>query len=430
MMISIIIPTHNRADQLRQAIESILPLRGEAEFEIVVVDNNSVDDTRALAQSYPELVRYVFEGRTSFTRARTTGGEEARGDVLLYLDDDVIVTPGSLEKIAEVFARYPDAGVIAGKILPQFTETPPPWTLECQRAFNGWSLYDPENISNLSDGFQEVEWAAGPMMAIRRSIYEQVGGFPPDTVGVETNRGEKLFNKLYIGPGDSGLCDKIRGAGFKVYYSPEISVYHVIPPIRFTVSFWRSRMIGEGYYQAISQREFFHLNVLSALLKRYRHVLLFYQFQERLLARLATDRSSREAGAAAGVFPEELWVRFHKAYLDMDLVLRKYPWLGQFLWRIGYEGVNDANFDQVMRILPEEYKNLVSNDYVYDSSPLDSEAAYQALISNKGYYPFRNALLEKASCRSLINGLWKLWSQTRNWTRLKGLSPGDGKINS
>ena len=121
-MISIIIPTHNRADQLKHAIDSLLPLEGETEFEIVVVDNNSSDGTKALAASYPEKVRYVFEGRTSFTRARTTGGEQARGGLLLYLDDDVIVNPGSLRKIAEVFAQYPDCGVIAGQIWPRFTE--------------------------------------------------------------------------------------------------------------------------------------------------------------------------------------------------------------------------------------------------------------------------------------------------------------------
>ena len=260
------------------------------------------------------------------------------------------------------------------------------------------------------------------MMAIRRSSYEQVGGFPPDTVGVETNQGEKLFNKLYIGPGDYGLCYQIRRAGGKVYYSPDISVYHVIPPIRFTVSFWRSRLIGEGYYQAISQREFFQVQGLGAVRKRFRHLIEFYESQDRLLARLAAGAPSLEAGGTAGVFPEELWVRYHQAYLEMDAVLRRHPWLGQFLWRIGYEGVNNENFDEVMRILPEDYMKLVSNDYVYDATPFDSVAAYREASHSQGVGSWRNRLMERSSFRLAIGELWKLWSRVRR-TRPEEWSP-------
>jgi GT2 family glycosyltransferase len=391
MKISIIIPTHNRADQLKVAIDSIATLRNEADFELVIVDNNSADATREVVRSYGDVAKYVFEGRTAFTRARATGAESATGDILLYLDDDVIVNSGSLRRIREIFEENPDCGVIAGKILPMFVEEPPGWVLECQKSFNGWSLYSTETYPSLREEFQEVSSAAGPMMAVRRDVYMRVGGFPPDTVGVETNRQEKSFNKLYIGPGDYGLCCRVREAGFKIYYHPNVSVYHVIPPIRFTVSFWRSRMIGEGYYQAISQRGFWQLNKAELFRERVRAKKHFYKSERELVARLGPRRTYGGASASfEGVFPEELWVRYYKAYLDMDWVLRRYPELWKLLWEIGYEGVDSHNFDYVMARLPAEYKELVSNDFVYDATPLDSIEAYNTSVRSKGYYRYKS----------------------------------------
>ncbi len=67
MKTSIIIPTHNRADSLRRTIESVLPLMDEAEMEILIVDNNSTDHTKEVAESYSGTARYVFEESTAFT---------------------------------------------------------------------------------------------------------------------------------------------------------------------------------------------------------------------------------------------------------------------------------------------------------------------------------------------------------------------------
>jgi glycosyltransferase involved in cell wall biosynthesis len=385
LKISIVIPTHNRADSLRSAIESILPLRGEAEFEFVIVDNNSTDTTRQVVESYAPLAKYVFEGNTSFTMARKTGADNSAGEILLYLDDDVLVRPGSLKRIVEVFAQHPDCGVIAGHIDPKYTRPPPQWTLECQKAFNGWSLFNAENIPDLRRDFQVVPAAAGPMMAIRRTAYDRAGGFPPDTIGVETNTAERSFSKLYIGPGDYGLCLKIREAGFNVYYSSDIAVFHVIPPIRFTIAFWRSRVIGEGYCQAISQRGFFRMRGLDAYRARLRWRLNFLRDEERLLSRLAQAPAPTASDGQPGMLPEELLVHYTKAYLDMDYVLQRHPRLWEFLWQIGSDGVSSRNHDHVMGRLPQEYKELVANAFVYESTPIDSPATYQRVFGSRGY---------------------------------------------
>ena len=64
MMLSIIIPTHNRAESLNRALESIVSLRDEVEFEFVIVDNNSTDNTKKVTENYSRIARYVFGGNT------------------------------------------------------------------------------------------------------------------------------------------------------------------------------------------------------------------------------------------------------------------------------------------------------------------------------------------------------------------------------
>jgi glycosyltransferase involved in cell wall biosynthesis len=391
MKISIIIPTHNRAESLNNTIQSIIKGGNNIEYELIIVDNNSTDNTKQTVRSYPNSI-YVFEKSTSFTKARNTGFEKANGDILLYLDDDVELIPGSLYKINEIFETYLDCGVIAGKIFPKFLSSPPNWVINCQKSFNGFSLFNEQTYSFLTKDFQEVPSAAGPMMAIRKTAYIHSGGFPPDTIGVESNRMGKTFNKLYIGIGDSGLCIKIRKLGFKVYYSSEISCYHLVPSIRFTVGFWRSRMIGEGYCNAISDRMLFKYNPLKLFLKRLLFSIKFLNYEKKLISKIQFNEKYNIT--FLGVFPEELWVRFYKGYLDMDWVLRKYPGFSNFLWKIGFNGVSDEQYLSVLEKFPEEYRALISNDYVYDEEPLTNFHLYESKIKNAGYYnPYRRTAL-------------------------------------
>jgi glycosyltransferase involved in cell wall biosynthesis len=377
MKISVIIPTHNRAESLTRAIESLLALKEEAAFEVVVVDNNSTDNTKAVAHKYaehfPGMFKYVFEKRTAFTRARSTGAENASGDIFLYIDDDVIIRPGSLGNIARIFTGYPDTGIIAGKILSECEQDPPQWVVDCQRAFNGLSLFMKGVGAPKRDAgdFQEVTWAAGPMMAVRADLYWKVGGFPPDTIGVETNRGEKAFKKIYVGSGDTGLSQKIREIGYKVYYSEDISCYHVIGPVRFTVGFWRSRMIGEGHYNAVSNREFHKFSPVKLFLERKQAIISYLLFTEKLREQLIEKEKRSPGIVSGGMFPDELWVCFYKSYIETDLMLRKTPNFSAFLWDIATDGVDDNDFNYVMNRFPEEYKTMISEENtVLSDNPL------------------------------------------------------------
>jgi len=376
MRLSIIIPTHNRADSLKRTIESVVQLWEEADFEFIIVDNNSTDHTKKVAETYSSMARYVFEGSTSFTKARRTGAENATGDIFLYLDDDVIVHPGSLKETVSIFREYPGCGVVAAKILPQYEEDPPDWALACEKSFDGWSVYHPGTMPHLGTGFQEVDWAAGPMMAIRREAYEEVGGFPPDTIGVETNSQTGTFRKLYIGPGDYGICHKIRKAGSRVYYTPKASCFHVVLKIRFTVPFWRSRMIGQAHQNAITNREFYELSKWRLWKERQKAAINYNSWKERLIQRLKSNETYFLRTKFDGMLFEELWFHYYNSYLQMDTVLSRNPGLSTFLWEIGLNGVSDSKFDQVINRFPPEFIDLIDQEKMYCDQPITSMDAF------------------------------------------------------
>jgi glycosyltransferase involved in cell wall biosynthesis len=406
-------------------MDSVLADKGDTEIEVVVVDNNSTDGTRTEVASYsdrhPGLIQYTFEKRTAFTKARSTGREHARGEILLYIDDDVLIVPGSLRRILQIFVSHPDAGILAGKIMPKFSKRPPCWAMRCEQVYTGWSLYEPDSEGDGSLTVREVNWAAGPMMAARASVYDQVGGFPPDTIGVETNTGSRTFKKLYVGPGDVGLCHKVLEAGYKVYFTPDVACYHVIPPIRFSVPFWRSRMIGEGHYVAVAHREFFKLTaealaeerkqayekylsnrealeqkLTRGYKERLKHSLgilrgappataRFCSFADRLIGRIAEVREHNWKSSFKGVHPEEMWLYYYKAYLETSYFLEQYPDLGSFLWQIASEGIRDEDFEGVVNRLPRDYRRVfVEENAIFDAEPINTVEGLAKLALHAG----------------------------------------------
>ena len=101
-MISVIIPTHNRCDQVKKLLENIDELKNEIKLEVILVDNNSSDETYKVVNEF-NFIKYIFEKNTAFTRARLTGALNSSYEILLFLDDDVIVGKNSFKEIINIF---------------------------------------------------------------------------------------------------------------------------------------------------------------------------------------------------------------------------------------------------------------------------------------------------------------------------------------
>ena len=111
-MVSVILPTYNRAHVLRDAIESALRQNGVA-VEVIVADDGSTDGTRALVEEYAGQVVYLRQERRGAAAARNLAIEAARGEYLAFLDSDDVWLPGKVAAEMECFAQFPEADVIA-----------------------------------------------------------------------------------------------------------------------------------------------------------------------------------------------------------------------------------------------------------------------------------------------------------------------------
>jgi glycosyltransferase involved in cell wall biosynthesis len=240
MNISVILCTYNRAGSLPTALESVVSSRlpSSVEWEVLVVDNNSSDDTRAVAErfchTHPNRVRYIFEPLQGKSNALNRGIREARGEILAFVDDDVTADPNWLVELTAPLLKQ-DAWVgVGGRILPPPAFRPPSWmALEGPNAVSGvLALFDlgPK-------GFELTEPPYGTNMAFRKQVFEKYGGFRVDLgpcPGSEI-RGE-----------DTEFGRRILGAGERLWYQPSAIVCHPVTENRLKQQYFLRFFFDHG----------------------------------------------------------------------------------------------------------------------------------------------------------------------------------------
>ena len=134
MLITVAICTYNRAESLRRTLDSLVAMRvpGGLDWEGVVVNNNCTDHTDAVIASFADRapIRREFEPRQGLSNARNRAVNAARGDYIVWTDDDVTADPGWLAAYAEAFRRWPEASVFGGPVIPQYEEPAAKWVVE------------------------------------------------------------------------------------------------------------------------------------------------------------------------------------------------------------------------------------------------------------------------------------------------------------
>ena len=231
--LSLIVPTYRRKADLLRCLESV-QAQTLADFELVVVDNAAEAVTR-FNEHARVPARYLPEPRLGLHNARHTGVRAARGEVLVFTDDDATFDPGWLAAYAREFDRHPDMVAAGGPARPVWEATPPDWLPAYMRTqpamFPILSVLEPFDAFRLSaDGF-----FFGVNMAIRRNVLLEVGGFNPDS-----------FGSAWLGDGETGLNRKLWQRGLLVGYVPDAVVYHHVPAERMTLDYFRRREANDG----------------------------------------------------------------------------------------------------------------------------------------------------------------------------------------
>ncbi len=245
--VSVIIPTYNRSSLLAQTVDTLLAQSYPPDrWELILVDNNSTDDTWAAIQNLVATdshIRGLEEPRRGAHFARNSGALSAEGSVLYFTDDDMLADKFLLERIIEGFASDPMVASVTGKVLPRWETEPPVWVLEhCRNAL--LSLNDLGEALIISD---EDPGVFSCHQAVLRDVFMKAGGFNPDT-----NAG------LFTGDYETGLNIKIRKLGHRFAYVGTAVTQHMIPASRMTQAYLNSRMADQGFCDSYTEYRAIH----------------------------------------------------------------------------------------------------------------------------------------------------------------------------
>lgn len=260
-MISVILCTYNRDSYIYNVLHSIavgtLP---PTEYEIVLINNNSTDHTeeecRRFEADHPEMTfRYCVECQQGLSYARNCGIREAKGDVLVYVDDDALVNPEYLATYADFFVRNPEAVAAGGPILPQYDGCEEPdWMSHYTRQLVTGKLY----LGEREREFPKGAYPGGGNAAYRRDVFDAVGLF-----NVELGR---KGNSL-IGAEEKDLFDKMTTRGMRFYYLPTAILYHLIPPKKLTQDYFDRLTLGIGQSERYRTLQISTAKYLNRLVK-------------------------------------------------------------------------------------------------------------------------------------------------------------------
>ncbi|MGA9109397.1 MAG: glycosyltransferase [Smithella sp.] len=242
MKFSVVICTFNRAESLRRTLKSLreVVIPNHLSCEFIIVDNNSNDDTRLVVEEIEKhfelKIKYVFEDKQGISYARNRGIKEARGEIIAFTDDDVIVDKYWIQNIDKAFKEHDDVACIGGKILPIWEIPKPKWLKP--------DLYGYLALLDYGDFVVYMDtskiWSAN--LAVKSEIFKKYGLF-------DTNLG-RIPKKLYSGE-ETQFLQRLLTAGEKILYHPLLIVHHYIPANRISKQYMRKWEFDNGEMEGI-----------------------------------------------------------------------------------------------------------------------------------------------------------------------------------
>ncbi len=221
--VTIAIPTYNRADFLRQTLAGITAQQFPRDhYEVLVIDNNSHDHTRAVVAEFAgahPAPRYVAEPRQGLDYARNRAITEARGTIILFGDDDILVRPDWMAQmtvplIADAGLRR--IGAVGGEVIPVFPDGRPDWV----REWHAPLAFRPD-----AGPLATQHSPMGANLAFPLWVFAELGPFHTALDRAAGN---------YFSGGDSEMIRRVRGAGLEVWFAPAAAVEHQMPASRTT----------------------------------------------------------------------------------------------------------------------------------------------------------------------------------------------------
>jgi glycosyltransferase involved in cell wall biosynthesis len=263
-MLSVVVCTYNRAALLAQVLESLSRQTiAPEQMEVIVVDNNSQDETADIAESLLAQFKnhqFLHEPRQGLSYARNRGWQAASGKYIAFLDDDAKANPDWCERIVSAFASVSPAPVAVGGPIYPWYEIPPPSWFSDDFEIRTWGNdvgYLPESRARF--GF------SGSNMTFPKKILEKYQGFNHTfgMVGGKLGLGEEaeLFSRIFM---DEPYF----------WYDPSIKVLHWVPIRNMKIYYRLVRMYKSGRTRALIERQ---QVVQKNIAQEFIHLLVFFK---------------------------------------------------------------------------------------------------------------------------------------------------------
>ena len=213
-LLSVIIPVFNHSAFTIGCLNSIKERLEQSQLrvEVIVVNDNSTDDTKVLLTRYAGIRTITNDKNVGFIASCNRGASIARGEYLLFLNNDTIVQPRCFEEILSTFQLKPDAGLVGAKLLYPDGRLQEAGGIIWNdgSAWNYGRMDDPDKPEY--SYLREVDYCSGACLAVPRDLFERLHGF------------DSRYRPAYCE--DSDLAFRVRELGYKVYYQPLAEVIH------------------------------------------------------------------------------------------------------------------------------------------------------------------------------------------------------------
>ena len=259
---SIIICTYNRAKVLTQCLTSLSQQSfPKVNYEVIIVNNNSTDNTVDVAQSFSDIwpfFKYAIENDRWLSNARNTGSKLANGEFLIFLDDDVILPIGYLDRVFFVKNNF-EFKCWGGIDIPHYETEKPHWVKDSYLQFR--LPYDSLQQVNAN----KKECVTGFSFIIQKKLLFEMGGFDPrvgmkgDVVGY----GEETF-----------LQHRLHELGILIGYDPELMLYHHMLPHKLNLKWYFDAADALGKSQAVFKRDVTGLPLYLLIIKSFVEILV------------------------------------------------------------------------------------------------------------------------------------------------------------
>jgi glycosyltransferase involved in cell wall biosynthesis len=300
--VSVVISTYNRCSLLPLALESLLQQKTPGfSYEVVVVDNNSTDDTRGIIQSFEERsdgkLRYLFEAKQGLSHGWNAGVDASRAPIIAFTDDDLIMPADWVANIKRAFDQHPEVAFIGGRVLPVWPHEPPRWLSR--------ALWAPLALQDADQEFYTDEQCPVCLLnkCFRREAFDAVGKFRPDLGRIKDGIGSLE---------DDELQRRLWKSGRRGLHIPSVIVHSPVAAGRMTKKYYRSWHTGRGRHIAMMRESEFETS------RGHLFDVPFHLYRQAIADCLCWSLYLLSADTARA-FERELNLRFFKGFYKQRL---------------------------------------------------------------------------------------------------------------